>query len=524
MAFIKRVKAKPSGRRPRLARAGRWFVNAALEPASGHIKPETVRRRKFARAYGIGLVITSVLIALAMLNNQAALVTAFVIAILIGLSYPAITVHRSGIATVLVMLWWVGTAPLIAALTGFVNSPATGMPRFVGATNTVVLIGILVSLMAVLMRARRPWLTIAVSWGINLVGTAVAALAGMGLPAVIGWALVTLYLVWRSGAPSLLIGKVRDRSIRDQVMRNATDVQREVFERLAHMRKDIPVLYLLKPPPDFGGSVAVDALVVGPTGVFGVYAVDALGRLQVNVSNKRRIAVEQRGIDSYLYDVARSAHAIGEALRVEVTPIGVMVGATFPSEYPGIIRLATQPAKASETVDLTLLDPDLLLDRIYYGDNVYSTGQQATISRRARIVLRTAYDDEKQPADASGDSAAGTDEAAVLNDLAEIFSSRESAAAVDPLSKRTEAGADRFYPGMEVVWEDSAGQWEGWVCTTGVVPLDQVPELAVDQTLRAGDEVVWIVAKAEWDRASADRREPDEQLTQPVRPADLTAP
>ncbi|WP_163573512.1 hypothetical protein [Fodinicola feengrottensis] len=272
----------------------------------------------------------------------------------------------------------------------------------------------------------------------------------------------------------------------------------------------------------------VDALVVGPTGVYTVFAVDALGRVRVNVHARSRVSVEGRSIDKLLYDIASTAFAISEALRVEVTPVASMVGATFPAEYPGIIPISTSPKSANGVVELTLLDPHLLVDRLYYGDSVYTTGQIATIIHRARglqhrtdggkdyvpshVDIRKSNAQRVRPTETLDDSS-------ILDEVADVFSATSTGGDVHP----TGSQQDDYTPGTEVSWTDDSGSWDGWVCTTGVVALADVPDGALDTTLSVGDHVVWIVSKTEWERASDDHREPDPALMQPVRVNSLRA-
>jgi hypothetical protein len=363
------------------------------------------------------------------------------------------------------------------------------------------------------MRARRPWLTILTCWVLNSVAVIIGANLFQNFALLFAVVLVGLYLYWKSGGLLLGVDRLRGQAYRNRVLSEATDAQRETYERLAAVEKDVSILYRVNAPADFGGLFPADALVVAKTGVFAIFARDALGRLRVALSGRNRVTVEGRSVDSYLFDVATTSSALAEALRVEITALVTMVGSTFPPDYPGIIPISTAPKNAETGVDVSLLDPQLLVDRLYYGEAMYTSGQLATIVHRARGLQHIQHESTEQtqaandirrsnarrvrPAEASEDD--------VFEDVESIFAAHEQ-----------NTGAD-FQPGLEVLWTDDSGAWEGWICTSGVVRLTQVPSGAIDKSLSSGDQVVWIVSKAEWERANEENREPSAELSQPVR-------
>ncbi|WP_163508615.1 MFS transporter [Fodinicola acaciae] len=515
--------------RPDAAGVWRWLVRAALEPAPADIQAPSPRpRRDYRRAYSIALIVVGVLTGLALLNNRQALGTALLIAFALGAAYVGWTVHRSAVGTALAILWWVLTAPAMSALASLRGDGGSALARFTAGTSTIVVLGIAVWLVAVLTRANHPWLTILTCWLITLlaigVGTLVVPNYALGLAVVV----TAAYLYWRSGALLQVVDRLRGQAYQNRILEGASDAQRETFERLRGVSKDMQVIYHLEAPADFGAAMPVDALVVAPTGVYTVFAVDALGRLRVNVQTRNRVSVEGRSIDKLLYELAGTAYAISEALRVEVTPLASMVGATFPPDYPGIIPISTALKSEDGVMQLTLLDPHLLVDRLYYGDAVYTTGQVATIVHRARGLLhrsggkghvpshvdvRKSNARRVKPAESLDDS--------VLEEVADVLSSSSTGADVRPQAAGRQQGD--YAPGVEVSWTDDSGSWDGWVCMTGVVVLMDIPDGALDTTLSVGDEVVWIVSKTEWERANDAQRDPDPALIQPVRVNSLRA-
>jgi hypothetical protein len=429
------------------------------------------------------------------------------------------------VATAVAIIWWVVTAPAISALASLGADEGSPLARFTAGTSTIVVLGIAVWLVAVLMRASRPWLTILMCWLITLVAVGVGTIVLPNYALALAVLVTAAYLYWRSGALLQIVDRLRGQAYQNRLFDGASDAQRETFERLRDVSKDMQIIYNLEAPPDFGAAMPVDALVVGPTGVYTVFAVDALGRLRVNVQTRNRVSVEGRSIDKLLYDLAGTAYAISEALRVEVTPLASMVGATFPPDYPGIIPIATALKSEDGVTQLTLLDPHLLVDRLYYGDAVYTTGQVATIVHRARGLLHRSGGGRHEPsrADVRKSNAQRVKPAeslddSVLEEVADVLSSSSTGGDVRAQSNRQD-----YSPGVEVSWTDDSGSWDGWVCTTGVVVLMELPDGALDTTLSVGDEVVWIVSKTEWERANNAHREPDPSLIQPVRVNSLRA-
>jgi hypothetical protein len=511
---------------------GRWLVRAALEPAPADIRRAAPRQPKnYRRAYSLALVGVGILTGLALLNNRQALATAMLIAFGLGAAFVAGAVHRSGLATALVIVWWSATAPAVSLLASLRLSGASLLTQFTAGTSSIIITGLAVWLVAVLMRATRPWLTILTCWLINFVAIGLGTSLAPNYALACGYLAIATYLYWRSGALLQIVDRVRGQAYRNRILDDASDAQRETFERLRGVNKDMQVLYNLAAPADFGAVLPVDALVVGPTGVYTVFAVDALGRVRVNVHARSRVSVEGRSIDKLLYDVASTAFAISEALRVEVTPIASMVGASFPGEYPGIIPIATSPKSANGVVELTLIDPHLLVDRLYYGEPVYTSGQIATIVHRARglqhratgkdhpssVDIRKANAKRVRPAETMDDND-------ILDEMADVIASASTGGDVHPMNGDPASGQQIDYtPGVEVSWTDDSGSWDGWVCTTGIVALSEVPDGALDTTLSVGDQIVWIVSKTEWERATDDNREPDPTLMQPVRVNSLRA-
>jgi hypothetical protein len=509
-----------------VAEVGRWLVRAALEPASADIHPAAPQPRKnYRRAYGIALLVAGALTGLALLNNRQALGTAMVIAFGLGAAYVAGAVHRRGVATALAIIWWIATAPAVSALASLRLGDANGLARFTAGTSTIIITGLAVWLVAALTRAPRPWLTILTCWLITLVAIGIGTSVLPNYALAIGFLATGGYLYWRSGALLQIIDRMRGHAYQSRLLDDASDAQRETYERLRGVGKDMQVLYNIVAPADFGAPLPVDALVVGPTGVYTVFAVDALGRVRVNVNTRNRVSVEGRSIDALLYDIASTAFAISEALRVEVTPLASMVGATFPADYPGIIPISTSPKSASGVVELALLDPHLLVDRLFYGESVYTTGQVATIVHRARGFLpgdgrrgRLPSHVEIRKSNANRvQKAKQDDESSILDDVADVLSTASTGGDVRASAGMHGSSQGDYAPGLEVSWTDDSGSWDGWVCTTGIVILSGIPDGALDTTLAIGDQVVWIVSKSEWERAEEDHRDPDPALVQPVR-------
>lgn len=512
--------------RPGVAGIGRWLLRAALEPAAADIHPAAPRPRKnYRRTYGIALLVVGVLTGLALLNNRQGLGTAMLIAFGLGAAYVAGAVHRSGMATALAIIWWIVTAPAVSALASLRLDNASGLARFTAGTSSIIITGLAVWLVAVLTRAVRPWLTILTCWLITFIAVGIGTSLLPNYALIIGCLATAGYLYWRSGALLQIVDRLRGQAYQNRLLDDASDAQRETYERLRGVSKDMQVLYNVEAPADFGAPLPVDALVVSPTGVYTVFAVDALGRVRVNINARNRVTVEGRSIDTLLYDIASTAFAISEALRVEVTPLASMVGATFPAEYPGIIPISTSPKSANGVVELTLLDPHLLVDRLFYGESVYTSGQVATIVHRARGFLHGEGSKKRLPShvDIRKSNARRVQrsehdaENSVLNDVADVLSTASTGGDVRPSSDAYGSGDDEYAPGMEVSWTDDSGSWDGWVCTSGIVMLSGIPDGALDTTLSVGDRVVWIVSKSEWERASDDQRDPDPALMQPVR-------
>ncbi|MGH3545651.1 MAG: hypothetical protein ACRDPW_06975, partial [Mycobacteriales bacterium] len=281
----------------------------------------------------------------------------------------------------------------------------------------------------------------------------------------------------------------------------ATEEQYEVYGQLTELGNSFVRLYQLAIPPEFRPATTLDAVVVGPTGLFHITAVDGLGRIVVNTSERRRVTVEGAAIDAELTDIAGTAQALARALRVEVVPLVAMCGSTFPDGTHGLISIAvtlprrsgasnqdTAAERNADVVPLTVIDVELLARRISFGPAVYTAGQVQRIIHRANTALWPA---------------AGAHDRRITR------------------LRRGTAGKVRFAPGVEVEWVDDSGTWAGWVCVSRVTVLDEVPKGPVASTLSVKDNVVWIVAKKEWDRARGEDRDPDPELVQPVAVAAL---
>ncbi len=474
------------------------------------IRPEPIgpRKRNLRRIYSIALIGVAILIVLARINNAEGFTTAFFVALLLGLIFIAWTGYRSALATAAAIGWWLATTPLVslAAAAGLPSQEA--LLRAATSNEAVIGTGIAVWVCAVLMRSRRTWLTIMVCWAINVIAILATAFVAPRFALAGGWVAIALYLAWRAGWLLAAYDRLTGRSRMGRIFEIATEEQYEVYGQLTELGSSFVRLYQLATPPEFKPATTLDAVVVGPTGLFHVTAVDGLGRIAVNTSERRRVTVEGASIDPELADIARTAQALARALRVEVVPLVAMCGSTFPEGTHGLISIAvtlprrsatgsqnTVPHQNSESgqnpeagqntdvVPLTLIDAELLARRISFGSPVYTTGQVQRIIHRANTTLWPA---------------AGAQDRRITR------------------LRRGKAAPATFTPGVEVEWIDESGTWSGWVCVSRVTVLDEVPKGPVASTLSVKDNVVWIVAKTEWDRARGEGRDPDPELVQPV--------
>jgi len=297
-----------------------------------------------------------------------------------------------------------------------------------------------------------------------------------------------LYIAWRAGWLLRIYDKARGRARLGRLFETATEEQYEVYGQLTELPSSYIRLYQLAVPTDYKPATTIDALVIGPTGLYQVTAVDGLGRIAVNVSERRRVTVEGAAIDAELTDIAQTARALARAIRVEVVPMVAMCGSTFPEGSHGLLSIAVTLPGKSDVVPLTLIDAELLARRIKFGPVVYTTGQVQRILHRVN--------EELWPAAGAPDRRAGR-------------------------RRRVIGRREKFTPGTEVEWVDESGTWSGWVCVSRVTVLDEVPKGTLASTLSVKDKVVWIVAKAEWERARSEGRDPDPELIQPVAVASL---
>ncbi len=457
------------------------------------IRPEPIgpRKRNLRRIYSIALLGVAALIVVARINNAQGFSTAFFIALLLGLIFIAWTGYRSALATAAAIGWWLITTPLISL------AAASGLPaqevlvRAATSNEAIIGTGIAVWVCAVLMRARRSWITILGCWFLNVAAILATGALAPRLALAGGWLAIALYLAWRAGWLLAAYDRLNGRARMGRVFQVATEEQYEVYGHLAELGNGFVRRYQLAVPDEYNPATTLDALVVGPTGLFQITAVDGLGRIVVNTSERRRVTVEGASIDAELTDIARTAQALARALRVEVVPLVAMCGSTFPEGNHGLISIAITlpPRQATESretkadlIPLTLIDAELLARRIAFGSAVYTTGQVQRIIHRMSTVLWPA------------------------------------AGAADRRITRRRRGPkrDTFAPGVEVEWVDESGIWSGWVCVSRVTVLDEVPKGPLASTLSVKDKVVWIVAKAEWDRARGEGRDPNPELVQPV--------
>ncbi|MGH3428735.1 MAG: hypothetical protein ACRDQZ_14400, partial [Mycobacteriales bacterium] len=458
------------------------------------IRPEPIgpKRRNLRRIYSIALVGVAGLTVIARVNNAKGFTTAFFIALLLGLIFIAWTGYRSAVATAAAIGWWLVTTPLISLLAAAGLPTQEALLRAATSREAIIGTGIAVWVCAVLMRARRSWVTITVCWILNVAAIGGTAYLAPRYTLVAGWIAIALYLTWRAGWLLALYDRGTGRARMGRAFEMATEEQYEVYGHLADLSSSFVRLYQLAVPDEYKPATTLDAIVVGPTGLFHVTAVDGLGRIAVNTSERRRVTVEGAAIDGELTDIARTAQALARALRVEVVPLVAMCGSTFPEGSHGLISIAvTLPGRPvgddgpsrTDTVPLTLIDAELLARRISFGSPVYTAGQVHRIIHRANTVLWPA------------------------------------AGAPDRRARRLRRGRGApgpFTPGVEVEWVDDSGTWSGWVCVSRVTTLDEVPKGPLASTLSVKDRVVWIVAKKEWERARSEDRDPDPELMQPV--------
>jgi len=473
---------------------GSWVAAARRGVAAQRtIRPEPIgpRQRNLRRIYSIALIGVAILIVLARLNNAEGFSTAFFIALLLGLIFVAWTGYRSALATAAAIGWWLITTPLVSLAAAAGLPPQEALLRAATSNEAIIGTGIAVWVSAVLMRSRRTWLTIMVCWVLNVTAVLGTAFVAPRFALVGGWVAIALYLAWRSGWLLAAYDRLTGRARMGRIFEVATEEQYEVYGQLTELPNSFVRLYQLAIPPEFTPATTLDAVVAGPTGLFHITAVDGLGRIAVNTSERRRVTVEGAAIDAELSDIARTAQALARALRVEVVPLVAMCGSTFPDGTHGLISIAvtlprrtvSESGRNTDVVPLTLIDAQLLARRIGFGPPVYTAGQVQRIIHRANTVLWPA---------------AGAPDRRVTR------------------LRRGKAAQPRFAPGVEVEWVDESGTWAGWVCVSRVTVLDEVPKGPVASTLSVKDDVVWIVAKTEWDRARGEGRDPDPELVQPV--------
>lgn len=673
--------SRPAGSRPAVSS----LVRSAFVPGAGE-RPDLPRhRRAVAGRSMVAVGILAGLAAISLLIPQPWVAAALLGALGASLLWISARMHRNPLAIGAAIGWWAVTAPAIGALSALGTLAGIGAPvdpwlRFTQSTSCVFLVGAVVWTLAVLL-SRGPWQTITVCWLINLL---VAGCLGVLLP---GWALLTscvvvaAYLAWRAGAIATLIADTKERTRVSRLYDQSTGEQRVIVDRLTELPRQATVVHRVTVPQDFGARLDFDAYVVSPTGTYGVLSCDAIGRLRLNLAANRRVSVEGRSLDDLLLDVAVSACAASDALRVQVVPLVAMVGASFPADYPGVVPATVAPREVDAPVDVVMLDPDLLVDRILHGETVYTSNQLMMIAQRIRGVLRpveqvgrsplglplerpasavpsgapvagapisgapgsgapaagapvsgavagAAFASGGQPAPRQGapaggaassggapavppaavppggqpgvgqpaptyagsygwaaDGAGAPSYSAAANAAPPPAQARPPAAAAPPEQRQAWPAADPSWrtdsntgwtppgtgpgsgaggpgqppnagqtsypshaqppsnqpaypatpapaeamtaggdqtervlgPGVEVMWFDSVGAWSGWVCVTGIVRLQQIPYGITGAGLTVGDEVVWVVAKTEWQRAVAERRAVNPALAQPVR-------
>ncbi|GAA1668792.1 hypothetical protein GCM10009765_17810 [Fodinicola feengrottensis] len=369
--------------------------SAAFEQGEGARAGAHRHRRGIDSRTVFALVIAAGLVGIAIVVEQWWVAAGLAVGLAAGLCWVSGLRRHSVVGTATAIMWWAVTAPVVAAVAGLHGPAADPVIQLSQSAGSILFTGVLVWLLAVLLPSRSSWLSIMVCWAINASAAGPLALLAPGVTVLIGWTMIATYLCWRTGAVGAYVTRVRERSRVSRLYEQSTGEQREIIDRLADAPRKATVLHQMSVPRDFGARLQFDAYVVAQTGVYGVMVADAIGRLQLNVSATRRVAVENRSMDDLLLDAAVSAYAVSDALRVRVLPLVALPGATFPPQYPGVVPATVSPRELDGPVDVVMLEPSLLVDRICYGETIYTPTQLDMIVRRARSVL---YPTEQAPA------------------------------------------------------------------------------------------------------------------------------
>lgn len=380
----------PSGLRGSLLSVGA----AAFEQGEGARAGAHRHRRGVDARTVFALLITAGLVGIALIVQQWWVAAGLAAGLGAGLCWVTGQRRHSVVGAAAAMIWWAATAPLVSAAAAYGPSTTDQFVQLSRTTGVVIFTGVLVWVLAILLPSRSSWLSIMVCWAINASLAGPLALLAPGVTVLIGWSMMAAYLAWRTGAVGAYIQRVRERARVSRLYEQSTSEQREIIDRLADAPRRATVLHQMSVPRDFGARLQFDAYVVAGTGVYGVMVADAIGRLQLNVSATRRVAVENRSMDDLLLDAAVSAYAVSDALRVRVLPLVALPGATFPPQYPGVVPATVSPRELDAPVDVTMLEPSLLVDRICHGETIYTPAQLDMIVRRARSVL---YPTEQAP-------------------------------------------------------------------------------------------------------------------------------
>jgi hypothetical protein len=350
---------------------------------------------QLGRVYSYALYGVAILTVLAFVNNRTHFAGAFLLALALAAMFVVWSAHRSIFLTSAVVLWWAATAPFVALLTTEELSYQLLSVRMASSTPLFWATGAAVWLAALLMRARRPWLALLMGWIVAFIPIAAVSRFWRGdYSYYVAWGVLALYLAWRSGALRSLTDVLKGRAGLGRDYTEATEAQYQAYKQLNALPRGYRVHRQLQRPGGGGGARGVvDALVVGPTGVFFVAALEVAGEITVAAGRPRRILAAGKPLDRALIEIATTARALRQELNLELTTLVSVYGGEFPNRGLLAARARLPKGDGDEgevgqgPEELTLIDCELLADRVRFGAPVYTAGQVARATSRVRRRL-----------------------------------------------------------------------------------------------------------------------------------------
>lgn len=377
-------------------------------------------RRQLSKVYSYALYGTAILILLAWFNNRPGFAAAVLLALILALVYVVWAAHRAVFLTVAVVLWWLVTGPFIAVLTvDDMNVQQLAKAQITSSMPLFWATGVAVWMIVLLMRVRRPWLAMLNCWAI--VSSTILAVSywDSGNAFYVAWSALALYLGWRSGLFLAIWDAVRLRTSLGRDYEDANEAQYVAYKEINRLPRAYRTFRQLA-VPDVGASEYADALVAGPTGLFYIAALEAEGEITVSAGRPRRVLVNKKNIDKQLVHIASVARDLRSVLDLDLKTIVILNGGEFPNR--GLLSATARPPNLGDEKDnsdethksvtmegpepLTLLDPELLMQRLKFGPTVYTVGQLQRVVHRIRVRLVPARPKRRQPADDPGSESA----------------------------------------------------------------------------------------------------------------------